>query len=855
MANGKSVEDLIREGQSVTARPVEPPPKREGDLISSSLIRGGAGLLGLPGDLMGLLGKGAEWAGRKAGLNIPEGAMKPELPFGSANITGAVERVTGTPLYKPQGGEGYLSSAIEGGTAGAPGGLPGVLMGGAAGLGGQAAADLLGEGPLQRIGGAAATIPIVSSFLRRGPTVGALTAGANVVNDVAGQAGPAVNKLVNSQLRQSVQGTPNAAQNIDEALALSAKIPGFNPSVAESAGSKGALELQRRFAQSSPAALNSEIARTERNAAAIQRYYESQAPSGAQPSSVRSGVNQALSGEAKAQDATAQGIAAQLPRVDQLGTGERLTALAGKEKASAGVGIRQAYDEAFEAAGTGKVDITPVVSKVEEILGTTLSQIKPESAPQTVRKIQALFAKTEPELTGRAIPEDILAMKRAEAGTASQVTLRDADEIRKAINQDIASAGMSTNPAAATQLRNLHQVHSVIDDVVKGSGLSDEAKGLYQGALDKYRTEFAPRFKEGANLRVFKDTSLNEPRILPDKFVSEFFKPDSQGGITRTLQFTRLFGNNVEAKGLAQSGIMDIYRQKAVNPTTGAIDPTQHNAFMRDYGRTLEAMKENGVNSLDQLKRIGAEAIKTDFAGKRLGSLAQELKFETVDDLVSAALKSPKVMGNVVMRLTPQTKETFTRLVMDRAMESGTGAGISKFVGENEKMLRMAGVSEKHLGDVKDIAKAFEIAERAPLKGGVNSAGPDIIKNATGLSAATVYAQIRATTAGRQAPVTAAVNMAMPVLNKLSQTRFTDIMENALHNPQTARDLRDFLRSTPAEAPKLGQRLLDGLRDAGNVVWSAKGPILKHVVGVQNYAPNAARVAVPAATQALQERH
>ncbi|MEX5523363.1 hypothetical protein, partial [Bacillus cereus] len=94
-------------------------------------------------------------------------------------------------------------------------------------------------------------------------------------------------------------------------------------------------------------------------------------------------------------------------------------------------------------------------------------------------------------------------------------------------------------------------------------------------------------FKEGLAGDVFKNTAKNEDRILPDKFVSSFFSPDATAGVTKSSQFGKLFGNNDEAKGLAKTGILDIYRQKVVNPTTGIIDQTAHNNFLRDYGRTL----------------------------------------------------------------------------------------------------------------------------------------------------------------------------------------------------------------------------------------------------------------------------
>jgi len=290
-----------------------------------------------------------------------------------------------------------------------------------------------------------------------------------------------------------------------------------------------------------------------------------------------------------------------------------------------------------------------------------------------------------------------------------------------------------------------------------------------------------------------------------------------------------------------------------VNPTTGAIDQTAHNRFMQNYGRTLDAYAQNGVDVKGQLQSLGKEVADVTRSGQRVEGVARSLKFDTSGDLVDAAIGSQKVMGNTLMRLPPDVRPTFTRMVLDKAMSGGTADSLTRFLDENQKTLSMIPGAKDHINNLRTVAKAWQIAERAPLRGNVQSGGPDILKNETGVSTATVYAQFRAVTGNRQAPVTMAFNLAAPALTKLGQTKFSNIMEQALHSDETARDLARLLRANTApQAESLASKILSGLKEGGQIMWSAKGPVLKHVIGVQHYPSNFGRAAIPIADQAQQ---
>lgn len=712
-------------------------------------------------------------------------------------------------------------------------GVGGALGAEGAYLGGEATGGSLAG---QILGGVLGGVVAPSSAIGKGGlVVGTTKAALDTMRDLkASRAGskiePIFSNYITKQVRGAAEGTPNAAENLTEGLRLRETIPGFNPSLAEMSNAPGLLDMQKKFALLSAKNLNEEVGRNQANAQAVKNYFQSTVPAAAAPSSVRSAVNQSLADQQAKTSVASQSVAQKLPIADQMELGSRLADIAQTQKTAARPGITAAYENAFRTAGDAATDAAPIVSKVEDVLGTALSKVKPENAPQTVSAIKRVFGDKTEELTGRSIPPDLM----AESGVGpKQVTLKDLHDIRVAIGQDMAAASRSTDPISSTRLYNLNQVLPEVDAAI--ARLPQEAQQAYQAANNKYKTEFAPRFKEGTNLRVFKDSSLNEPKILPDKFVSEYFKPDMQAGGTRAVQFGKLFGGDAQAQELAKTGILDIYRQKVVDPTTGVVSTAKHDAFMRDYGRTLDSYKSAGVNALDEIKATGSQAAKLSSDSSKLSDLSKSLKFDTVDELVNGALKSPKVMANTLMRLSPERKQTFNSIILSRAFDTGSASGMRDFLSANQKTLSMT-VPEPQLSAMRDIASALEMTERAPIRGNLASGGADMLKNMTGTSTATVFAQIRAVTAGRSSVEWGAINLAMPALNKMTQTSFASVMESALHSPQQAVALRNYLLSnSPGQAEQWAQRILSGMKMVGGAMWAAKGPIAKNFLGPEKY--------------------
>ena len=301
-----------------------------------------------------------------------------------------------------------------------------------------------------------------------------------------------------------------------------------------------------------------------------------------------------------------QATAGKLANVDQSTIGKTLidAAKTAKDTIKKKL-IEPAYNAAFKAAGDSKIDISNVVSKAEEILGQPLGDIKIPDMPDVAAKLVKLKPPAEkaPAIQG-------LMMERPPARAMG--TLEDLDAIRKAINKDVAAANAAhTNPASATKLRELGQLHDTIDAAIEAASqsgaLPKAAKSLYDKAVALYRGPYVERFKTGLNADVTATTIKNESRINPSDVVSQYLKDPRA-----TDQFLSLYGRDAKALEAAKAGIESMYRDNVVK--NGAVDPAAHAKFMADYGQQLA--------TLDQSTRMGIGA-KLNAIGERAGQLVE----------------------------------------------------------------------------------------------------------------------------------------------------------------------------------------------------------------------------------------
>jgi hypothetical protein len=419
--------------------------------------------------------------------------------------------------------------------------------------------------------------------------------GRGVVSPVITKGAEYANKLKNIKLDQYIKAVGDKGEEIVNALRGRTQIvPGTSPTAGEVAapvGSVGLSVLQSR-ARQVPGTADIYAGKEAQNIAARQAQ-ETRA------------VDKFNASKQRIQAKIDRGLVNVTP--GEVG-GALIDAAKAEQNAVKTKVVKPAYDAAFEAAGDVKIDVSKVVNEAERILDRKLSSFATETAPDTVRKLRG-FVPSVPE--AEAVTVGKAGFKTARAPTpppaTPEATLLQLDDVRKAINADIAAASSSNAPMAATTLRNLKQLHAAIDDAVKSSTtLPDEAKTLYKGALDTYRTEYAPRFKEGINANLFKQTNLQETKIKPEDVVSKYFQPK---GESEAKDFLRLFDKNPDAMKIARTGIEDLYRRE-VTDAAGRVTPESHAAFMKKYAEPLKILDGAGMNITQRVGVVAKDAAR-----------------------------------------------------------------------------------------------------------------------------------------------------------------------------------------------------------------------------------------------------
>jgi hypothetical protein len=503
-------------------------------------------------------------------------------------------------------------------------------------------------------GGASAGL-VDPNSTEAGAAIGAVV--PSIVAPLVGKAATAVNRLTDikgSTLLDAVEGKGQEIIN-----ALRAKnaviVPGSAPTAGEVAAPVGSTRfsaLQEKLKEVPKAATDYSNQAAQTNQARL-----------AQEGRVGERFQRVID-RVKAKIENGLGSTTDTPR----DVGEALLAAANKEREVVKKGvIEPAYQKAFTEAGDAKIDVSDVVSQAETILGRKLSDFASETAPETVRKLLSFKPKPAPDVpVGKGKLSSKLIKTSDEVVLPPEATLQQLDDIRKAINADIAAAKSSMNPTASSTLRNLGQLHDAIDDAIgKSTTLPTTAKSAYADAVNLYRTEYVPRFKTGINANLFKQTSLNEPKLNADDVVTKFFQPK---GEREAGQFVDMFGKNPDAMITARAGIEDLYRQKVTNAVTGEVDLAKQAQFLKDYKNPIAILDNAGMNLSQRFNVIGKDAARL----AKIRELAEASGNKLGDPLPSGsnALAIEKRIADLTNGLNPRQLQTVNAVRDDLARQA-----------------------------------------------------------------------------------------------------------------------------------------------------------------------------------------
>lgn len=364
--------------------------------------------------------------------------------------------------------------------------------------------------------------------------------------------------------------------------------------------------------------------------------------------------------------------------------------------------VQPAYANAFKAAGDTALDVSPLAAAAQQALGRPLAEFAPESAPAVARVLARLEPRpiVETRVSARGRPQRVVTGE-----TPPTMTLQELDDLRQAINSDIQAAKMSQSGLTPRQQGPLNALHAQIDDIIRNApNLSDEAKQLYNTALETYRFRFAPAFKSPVTGRLLQDSAFGETRIMPADTVAAYF-----GGEAPTRQFFTTFGQDPQARAAFATGVEDLFRQKAVDNVTRRLNPDAAAAFLEQNAPKLQILEEAGIPIRQKLERIQTEAARITQGLDEVGQLRTVFGKETTQDVVQSLLSSPTDMRAALQRLSPDGKEAVQASVVQRIKNMLTGdspdvgAAVKLLVDSEQSIKQVLG--KEGFADLNDLVK------------------------------------------------------------------------------------------------------------------------------------------------------
>lgn len=554
---------------------------------------------------------------------------------------------------------GGLGAAGAGGATGVTGmGLR--TAGGAVSGGAQAVPTALAEGQPSEIGTGAAIGAALPGVAGVGKAVYGVArpllqptqvAEETLLKALGGQGDEATRAL---QRTRGNVGTPGFQQTLTERLAgegaATPTIAAMERRVASLSDAENRMVYQRQ--QERVGALKGQL---ERINADLQRRATFLRPEVvADMTDTRDQILRSIAAEERVLDVSASRLAGGLQNLDQFRIGRVLSEAAEAQLSAAQGRVTQKYQAAFKLAGPNTaIDFRNVVNAASDIRKMPIVELK-GLAPETARVLE-LYTKQVPEnLRGRA--------KRAAQAAAEippQVTLEQADALGKALNIDFAALRGSTDASANIARGNIAKMQKALDDTIKSSNLSDEAKTAYAAAKQSHATEVAEKFYSGTAGKLRRMGTDNRP-LLPDERVTRALLSSETGA----RDLLSAIGRDAGTLDALRQGVEDLFRRQVV--VNGRVDFKKASAFLTKNANQIKQMDDAGAGVGDALRRVQTEAGSLDAGYKKLADVAAQFKAASPDALLDKLLNDPGRMQGALTRMGEEGRRAFAGNLTER---------------------------------------------------------------------------------------------------------------------------------------------------------------------------------------------
>lgn len=774
------------------------PDKREGSIVEhvkSGLAQYPAGLMGLA-DLVGMVSP-THMAARALGAkNTTEDLQK--------KVTKAAKTALGVEDVRKPETFGEKAAEFMGGA------IPDILSGGATtipklmakGVTKEVAAQLVKQAAKEMtyrtaISGAGAvgaagaemltdspTAAIVGSLLGAGTaavaapriallkdTVKSIRAG-DTAEKTKGILKPYVEKNLQKQMATEMAADASTIPTMQKAAALETEIPGLKFGAAGL--TKGAAKTATELASRDVKAHADLLAAQNRSGEAILNYISQ--PATRMESQLDSALKAAKSRQEKQFLAEEAAVAAQRAAVvgkagktsiaqpDVLGAEARKV---GEDLQAKMRPIKNAqYENAKNVALVegAQYDSAPAVAAIRNLEELPAFKHDFANMPQVVGALKGMLKQEKQAASGLL---DAQGMPILPDKTPPTISYEQLDTALRTAKSDAYNLKHSLDPNKAIKLKALNETVDTLNGMMF-DGRFKQTEIARRAADDWYKAEWAPRFREGLNAQMFMKKATQGVQKVPDSQVFSKYAASPENA----KQFNKLFSHDPTTVKRMEDHVTADFVQKvasAQNPETAFIKWKNKN------GRNIEILGESN-NSLPKkfeslesafentgLENLALIKAKPDLNAAEFGKL---LRTKDVDQIVTKAYDDRQVARNISRHLDQDGKALFFNNLMDefhrrvKVPDPGTVAmdatKMKRELEANRVQLTEAAIGalgekegKAHMARLAKAADAFEILERTHVPSSPGLGGPESMKDATGVSAATAIALYRAHATGR----------------------------------------------------------------------------------------------------------
>lgn len=591
------------------------------------------------------------------------------------------------------------------------------------------------------------------------------------------------------------QGGPQEQAALTEANRLSGNIPGLKPSLGEALHKTTAgpdiLATQRSLEAGMTAAERATMRQRERdNVEAVRQYAETHAPGMDEPDAPRAvvdtltgRVNDLRSGVAAEQSALASQEASAAAKLPEHVTADAGSVLRTREDALF-TDARTQVNTAAQALGINNAgNLSVPFSGFQNKIKTDFSPkifTNRDSVPTAIKDILGVDAKT--------VSVDDLLRLRGRLG---------------ADWRDVMS-GPNRNEEMGRQLSILQkEVDNFLTQQLPKTA-DPQFKAAYDTFRSVYQKEIVDRFKQGAAYKIRQKDGASFHQTTDERVAGLFWKTP-----TGLKQFETTFRGDGEAAVALTDSVLDDIRQYAVRD--GRLNPTLFDNWRRKYGAAVKEMPANTRSAIDDVgetsRALAARAatlkaretaINDTLLAKQLSKISDTGNY---DQIVDAALQSPRLMAQVTNRLrgNPDVMKAWQRQLWTKA-SGGTEAELEAML-QNPAM-RQA-MSKEHmdaLGDIFAASKMVTSAGRMPSRA-INMDTYTPIKEQTGSSIDSIASKLWAVANNRVGHVWLVTNLGGGAFRAQSRNAFRRVVQEALYDPNVAKNLAESFRDTSAISP------------------------------------------------------